>query len=29
VIPAEARALLDRFEERSAHYEILAEPEEL
>ena len=29
VVPAEARALLDRFEERSAHYEILAEPEEL
>jgi hypothetical protein len=29
VVPPEARALLDRFDERSVHYEILAEPEEL
>ena len=29
VVPSEARALLSRFDERSAHYEILAEPEEL
>ena len=27
VVPAEARALLDSFDERSAHYEVLAEPE--
>jgi heme-degrading monooxygenase HmoA len=29
VVPAEARALLSRFDERSVHYEMLAEPEEL
>jgi heme-degrading monooxygenase HmoA len=29
VVPPEARALLDRFDERSVHYEILARPEEL
>lgn len=27
VVPPEARRLLDRFDERSAHYEILAAPE--
>lgn len=29
VVPSEARALLSRFDERSVHYEILAEPEKL
>jgi heme-degrading monooxygenase HmoA len=29
VVPSEAQPLLDRFDERSAHYEVLAEPEEL
>jgi heme-degrading monooxygenase HmoA len=29
VVPPEARALLDRFDKRSVHYEILARPEEL